>query len=355
MFRILKSSRFSLASLALLFLGVGLLLQGANYSAAAEDEIIIRAFSVTPSDFVVAGEPITVRWSATGVSDSNPLFLVVTIHDRLSSTPISLRIGASGEQTIETTSSNIQLDSIDVDLALDDTLFSHNAIASTRVNVHCRYLWFMLPPYESPEPPSNSPLRGCPGRPLVSQATQQNYENGFVLSINASGEELSIITNDANSLGQPIGEPVVFETVKQTSIDPGQPYYRLADGTTFPDEGYDGYANPHDGFRPNLTDTPPSSQTPNDGSGDCIIPPSGHWPPCATGGNMNQPSDPTCVIPPSGPWPPCATGGTNQQNCVIPPSGPWPPCAIGGPIIQPTDPACVIPPSGPWPPCATGG
>ena len=44
------------------------------------------------------------------------------------------------------------------------------------------------------------------------------------------------------------------------------------------------------------------------GSGDCVIPPSGPWPPCATGGNSGGGSG-DCVIPPSGPWPPCATGG----------------------------------------------
>ena len=83
-----------------------------------------------------------------------------------------------------------------------------------------------------------------------------------------------------------------------------------------------------------------------------------------------------CVIPESGPWPPCATGGTAaapttapagaSTGCVIPPSGPWPPCATGGgsapatapannPPAPPPGPGCVIPDSGPWPPCATSG
>lgn len=78
---------------------------------------------------------------------------------------------------------------------------------------------------------------------------------------------------------------------------------------------------------------------------ECIIPPSGPWPPCATGeGNVPVPADPNCVIPPSGPWPSCATGGTppdsGDPNCVIPPSGAWPPCATGGvtePTPEPTD------------------
>ncbi len=46
--------------------------------------------------------------------------------------------------------------------------------------------------------------------------------------------------------------------------------------------------------------------------------------------NSAQPSS-TCVIPDSGPWPPCATGGNPPSapptDCVIPESGPWPPCA----------------------------
>ena len=54
----------------------------------------------------------------------------------------------------------------------------------------------------------------------------------------------------------------------------------------------------------------------------------------------NHASD--CMIPDSGPWPPCATGGeaTDQwsgasssagdSDCMIPESGPWPACATGG-------------------------
>ena len=91
-------------------------------------------------------------------------------------------------------------------------------------------------------------------------------------------------------------------------------------------------------------------------NGGCVIPESGPWPPCATGGNQ-PPSTADCVIPESGPWPPCATGGTqppSTDDCVIPESGPWPPCATGE--TQPGPPqGCIIPPSGPWPPCATGG
>lgn len=79
-----------------------------------------------------------------------------------------------------------------------------------------------------------------------------------------------------------------------------------------------------------------------------------------------------CVIPDSGPWPPCATGNTPQEeptdsgnagdaDCVIPESGPWPPCATSGEQPTPQEPAaadagaCVVPESGPWPPCASGG
>lgn len=111
-----------------------------------------------------------------------------------------------------------------------------------------------------------------------------------------------------------------------------------------------------------------TSATNNDD--DCVIPPSGPWPPCATGGDAGGDDD--CVIPPSGPWPPCATGGDDDGgddgDCVIPPSGPWPPCATGGGDDAGGgngdagdagdaggDEDCVIPPSGPWPPCATGG
>lgn len=68
----------------------------------------------------------------------------------------------------------------------------------------------------------------------------------------------------------------------------------------------------------------------------CVIPESGPWPPCATGGGSSSGNADDCVIPESGPWPPCATGGDNSggdgggtQECVIPESGPWPPCATG--------------------------
>lgn len=117
-------------------------------------------------------------------------------------------------------------------------------------------------------------------------------------------------------------------------------------------------------------------------SQSCVIPDSGPWPPCATGGNStptNSTNNQTdCVIPTSGPWPPCATnggassapaGGANTDSgntgCVIPESGPWPPCATNGGGSSAPAPdstansgstsGCVIPTSGPWPPCATGG
>ena len=70
----------------------------------------------------------------------------------------------------------------------------------------------------------------------------------------------------------------------------------------------------------------------------CVIPPSGPWPPCATGGQSSN-SNNSCPIPPSGPWPACARsgggtpsggGGGQSGSCVIPPSGPWPACARGG-------------------------
>lgn len=100
---------------------------------------------------------------------------------------------------------------------------------------------------------------------------------------------------------------------------------------------------------------------------DCVIPDSGPWPPCATGGGSgsasaspsnNQNSNNECVIPTSGPWPPCATSGgasnsqpsnnpspsnssSNDGDCVIPSSGPWPPCATSGRSTAPapTEPA----------------
>lgn len=118
--------------------------------------------------------------------------------------------------------------------------------------------------------------------------------------------------------------------------------------------------------------TPPQNDDHDDNDSDeCVIPPSGPWPPCATGGGgsntppQSPPSD-ECIIPESGPWPPCATGGggnapipppaNSDNDCVIPPSGPWPPCATGGNPPTPNLPdECIIPESGPWPACATGG
>ena len=53
----------------------------------------------------------------------------------------------------------------------------------------------------------------------------------------------------------------------------------------------------------------PNTPPPPGGNGDCVIPESGPWPPCATGGGTPPapPANPgECVIPPSGPWPACA-------------------------------------------------
>ena len=92
---------------------------------------------------------------------------------------------------------------------------------------------------------------------------------------------------------------------------------------------------------------------------DCVIPETGPWPPCATGGNGGGNDNGDCVIPESGPWPDCATGGNGSGNgngdCVIPESGPWPDCATGGNGGGNGNGDCVIPESGPWPDCATGG
>ncbi|MGB1250926.1 MAG: thermonuclease family protein [Candidatus Promineifilaceae bacterium] len=89
----------------------------------------------------------------------------------------------------------------------------------------------------------------------------------------------------------------------------------------------------------------------------CVIPPSGPWPSCATGGaTVNTSQNNSCVIPPSGPWPPCATGNTstpttpptgNNNNCVIPSSGPWPPCATGGQASTLPAPAPTAAPANP--------
>lgn len=107
--------------------------------------------------------------------------------------------------------------------------------------------------------------------------------------------------------------------------------------------------------------TDPHEHDDHDDHDDCVIPESGPWPPCATGGTPPSSSDGDCVIPESGPWPPCATGGSggsapptsSGDDCVIPESGPWPPCATGsGGGSAPTPPATAgepCPSSGPWP------
>ena len=100
----------------------------------------------------------------------------------------------------------------------------------------------------------------------------------------------------------------------------------------------------------------------------CVIPASGPWPPCATGGSTGQTggSNSSCVIPESGPWPACATGdgttsgGNSGGDCTIPASGPWPECARGGNTVPapppPPSQLCPLPNGqpGPWVPCGTG-
>ena len=88
----------------------------------------------------------------------------------------------------------------------------------------------------------------------------------------------------------------------------------------------------------------------------CVIPPSGPWPPCATGGNTAGGGATTGGN----------TGGTSAGSCVIPATGPWPECARNGGVTADTNTggattggnsgsSCVIPPSGPWPDCARNG
>lgn len=143
---------------------------------------------------------------------------------------------------------------------------------------------------------------------------------------------------------------------------------------------------------PSPTTPPPSS----DNGDDCVIPDSGPWPPCASGGGGGAPNPPANgggsnppssgsgqPCPSSGAWPagcvpPNSGGGNNPPSspppsnsdgsggCVIPDSGPWPPCATQGGGSSSPAPAppsngggnsggCVIPETGPWPPCATQG
>ncbi len=64
----------------------------------------------------------------------------------------------------------------------------------------------------------------------------------------------------------------------------------------------------------------------------CVIPASGPWPACATGGGGGAapaaPAAPTggaCVIPESGPWPACATDGSGSSAVPATPAGPTAP------------------------------
>lgn len=77
-------------------------------------------------------------------------------------------------------------------------------------------------------------------------------------------------------------------------------------------------------------------------SGDCVIPQSGPWPPCATGGGGAPATQPQpsagavdCVIPESGPWPPCATGSGN--NGTVDSIAPANPSQVTGFVTQITD------------------
>ena len=100
----------------------------------------------------------------------------------------------------------------------------------------------------------------------------------------------------------------------------------------------------------------------------CVIPESGPWPPCATGGASSGDSTASGdACPATGKWPPgCVPGGSGSgggaasapgQAC--PASGPWPPGCVpggsGGGAASGGNDGCVIPASGPWPPCASAG
>ena len=183
----------------------------------------------------------------------------------------------------------------------------------------------------------------------------------------------SSLGDGPNILGWATTQPIEYEGFVQSRYTGVRNIYYIAG----PDDVV--YTNEPAGWiLPNTTITAPRNTT-TQGGGDqhnvgCIIPPSGPWPPCATGDNSPSSFNQDCVIPPSGPWPPCARetpqiivtdsgDGTGAGECVIPPSGPWPPCARETPQIIVTDSGdgtgggtgCEIPPSGPWPPCAREG
>lgn len=414
---------------------VALLQQGTELAYAQTP--IVRFFQIPAN--IIAGESIRVQWEVENLSPNDNLSLFLVANDGYPGFDlIESSLPSSGWRMIETENTAItDPSSYTVILATQPVLNDPETIRLNdgTVDVFCRYLWFMLTPYDTLFPDrSDAPIVGCPDRPVVSRASQQQFENGFMLWIEALDEIWAVAddgriwrfndTYETNAdpvsdpsikppsgrlqpeygfgkvwrdqwpvrqtLGWATEHPVNFETVNQTTTYFRAPehlsWWRLADGSLFQIEpfdaergsirtDYDGYANPHDGFRPELDDTPASSRTPNSRPPTSPQPPtsgtpcpaSGAWPP---GCNPNldpspQPQPPAgggVPCPSVGVWPPGCNPNSSPTptpppagECVIPSSGPWPPCATAGdrpPANTPDD--CIIPPSGPWPACARG-
>lgn len=180
---------------------------------------------------------------------------------------------------------------------------------------------------------------GSPGRNIPADHFSARWTSSFTLNEETTmrffaeaDDGIRILVNGQVILNAYNGEAKPGYTVERT-LSPGEKEIVI--------EYYEHSGQARAKVYLTALDGTPVAQQPAVSEGDCVIPASGPWPPCATSGASEPapapaPADSSgtdCVIPASGPWPPCATNSgsspvaSDPNDCVIPASGPWPSCA----------------------------
>ncbi len=207
-------------------------------STFAQDPAV--QLTVTPSDVVIAGEPITVEWVATSTADS--LYLHIIYHFSAYSVPDTTWLAGSGEsstgeKTADTFSDDMLLD-VDIIISTGDDPFGPGEIVSHRVSVQHRQQHAQPPTAAEPCPASGVWPPGCEAPP-----------------------------------SPPVGDaPCPASGVWPAGCNPNLPPSSAETCVIPPSGPWPSCATAGD---------PPPANTPD----DCVIPPSGKWPPCAMGGS----------------------------------------------------------------------